>query len=179
MIKSIFKIITTLALPVVLVVITGCAATVNYIQKPLAENLFRAGDKIETINVVSAAGVKIKEPDKSDISRNIYKQFQYKQESSAVSSNRKIYELDLIITDYALGKSFSWEMVLWAITLLQPMYIEAHVNVFSHPAKEKVAEFDIAKHRKCPANWGMFFCVADVEKGFAEGVVEAVTELDR
>jgi hypothetical protein len=54
--KTIFQPISVIAAPML---IGGCAATMNYKSKPLAEQWFEANDVIQAVNLTSANDVRI------------------------------------------------------------------------------------------------------------------------
>lgn len=151
----------------------GCSPNIKFIQKPSIQHEFGANDAID-INITSVDDVKIKELKKQKLLQHVYKRLHEKQISAINMGDRHTYKLDINITRYAATENFSWEMVLWAITLFQPFYIDAHVVVTTLPDKETYAEFDIEKYNLCAASIFMLSCFDSVKRSFAAGIADAV-----
>jgi hypothetical protein len=59
---------------------------------------------------------------------------------------------------------------------LGKIHIDTQVAVFELPTRKKVADFDVDKTFAWGGLYGGATSIGDVEKGFAEGVAEAVTK---
>ncbi len=152
----------------------GCSPSIKYIQKPSIKHEFGANDVIEIINISSVDDVKIKELKKQELFQHVYTKLHEKQKSTINMGGHQTYKLDINITRYAANENFSWEIVLWVFTLLQPIYIDAHVIVTTLTDNETYAEFDIEKYHLCAVTVFMSSCINSVKRDFSAGIADAV-----
>ena len=59
------------------------------------------------------------------------------------------------------------------------IHVDAKVTVYALPNRKKKAEFDIDKTFAWGGIYGAVTSIEDVEQGFADGVAEAVTNVQK
>jgi hypothetical protein len=117
-------------------------------------------------------GVAIEELEKQRLAQRIQEKIEMFKMSNPDSGDKREFELTVFMTRYEKGNAFARAMIAG----LGRIHLDARVEVFRLPGREKVAEFEINKMFAWGGVYGAVTTVEDVEKGFAEGVAEAVTK---
>lgn len=175
MFKNIFKQLDKACIAYFLILLSGCAATTQFQLKPLDQLRVDANDNIKILRIGTVDNQVIKENSQKILWNGIRDEIQKSQSRSPYLGVINDYEVNVDITSYALGESFSWEMVRWTITMLQPIHIEAKVSVFSMPERKKLSEFTTESYQLCPVGSMTLDCINGVRKRFEQGVAKALT----
>ncbi len=154
--------------------LSGCASTApsaDFTLKPPAQQPIDANDTI-TVNLDSAAKVEMQDTEKQRLSQLIASLIDSKKRLNSQAGVPQPYQFEVAITRYEKGNAFARFMLAG----FGQIHIEAHIIVWSQPAKEKYAEFDIEKTFAWGGLIGASTHIEDVEPAFAEGIANAVIE---
>lgn len=155
--------------------LVGCAGTSPSarFQEPLSRDQYLRANDAAAVKVEAADGVAIEEFEKQRLARSIQEKVDVLKMNNADTTDKRDFELTVFMTRYDKGNAFTRAMIAG----LGRIHIDAKVSVFTLPQRIKVAEFDVDKTFAWGGIYGAVTSIEDVEKGFAEGVAEAVTKV--
>jgi hypothetical protein len=154
--------------------LAGCATTSPgaKFKEALAKDGHIDANDITFVKIETGNDVAIEEFEKQRLARVIQEKVDaLKMKNTEVSDPRE-FELIVALTRYDKGNAFARAMMPG----LGKIHIDAQVAVFELPTRKKVADFDVDKTFAWGGLYGGATSIGDVEKGFAEGVAEAVTK---
>jgi Domain of unknown function (DUF4410) len=159
---------------VIALAIVGCASTApsaNFTIKPPEQQRVDKNDAV-TVKLEPANEVSMTDAEKQRLSKLIISEIDAKRRENTNAADPKEYEFEVIVTRYEKGNAFARFMLAG----LGQIHIDAHVTVFSLPARDKYAEFDIDKTFAWGGFVGASTKIENVEHGFADGIADAVIE---
>lgn len=158
--------------------LTGCASTspnnAKFSQELSKEKYLDANDAA-TVKVKSNDGVIITTDEKERMALVITNKVNEQKILNVDSEDKREFEMEVLITRYEKGNAFARAMLAG----LGQIHIDAKVSLFLMPEREQIANFNIDKTFAWGGIYGGFTSIEDVEEGFATGVAEAVTKIEK
>lgn len=153
---------------------TGCATSppqATFTHELNKEYLIDRNDSV-TVTVDAKSGVPVADYEKQRLTQLIRQKIDTEKAKSALSGEKRDYEIDVTLTQYEKGNAFARAMLAG----LGQIHIDAHVTLIALPDKKNVSEFDLSKTFAWGGIYGGVTSIEDVEPAFAEGIAEAVTQ---
>ena len=153
---------------------TGCATSppqATFTHELPKQHLIDRNDAV-TVTVDARSGVSVADYERQRLAQLIEQKIDAEKATSAISGERRDYELDVELTRYEKGNAFARAMLAG----LGQIHIDAHVTLISLPEKKSIADFDVSKTFAWGGIYGGATSIEDVEPAFAEGIAEAVTQ---
>ena len=153
----------------------GCASTSPNakFKEPLLKGHHVNANDNASVKIEAGQGVTMEEFEKQRIARRIEEKINDLKARNAGVPDKREFELAVIMTRYEKGNAFTRAMIAG----LGRIHIDAKVEVLKLPERIKVSEFEIDKTFAWGGIYGAVTSIEDVEKGFAEGVAKAVTNV--
>lgn len=161
----------------VTLLLMGCATTSPgaKFKEALAKDQYIDANDTALVKIEADEGIVIEKFEKQRLARSIEDKVNMLKMNNLNAADPRKFELAVLITRYDKGDAFARAMMPG----LGAIHIDGRVAIFALPARYKVADFDIDKTFAWGGLYGAATSMEDVEKGFAEGVAEAVTKVDR
>ena len=156
-----------------MVFITGCATTVpkaSFLHEIAPES--RVASKDETkVNIKVGTDVTIEASEKARLAETIEQKITSLKILNNGNGEKKIYEVELLLTRYDKGNAFARFMLAG----LGQIHIDGEVKLIELPERKLVGEFSISKTFAWGGAYGGGTKIEDIEKTFADGVASALT----
>jgi len=166
--------IAFLAIGVFLMVyISGCATTVpkvSFSRQIVPKSRIASTDDAK-VKIEVGTDVKIQESEKTRIAETIEQKIASLKIMNSRNGEKKMYEVDLLLTRYDKGNAFARAMLAG----LGQIHIDGEVKLIELPERKLVGEFSIKKTFAWGGVYGAGTKIEDIEKAFADGVASALT----
>ena len=155
--------------------LVGCATTSPgaRFKEALAKDQHVDANDVVFVKIEADKGIVIEEFEKQRLARGIQDKVDVLKMNNTNAADPRKFELAVLVTRYDKGDAFARAMMPG----LGRIHIDGRVSMFALPMYERVADFDIDKTFAWGGLYGAATSIEDVEKGFAEGVAEAVTKV--
>ena len=153
-------------------VLVGCATSAPKVK--FADSgthvLLRSGDTA-AVTVTAAPGIVLADYEKSRIADAVKTRLSAGQQHNAGQGDPSQYDIEITVTRYEKGNAFARAMLAG----LGQMHIDARVLVKRAGSSEAISDFVVQKTFAWGGVYGASTHMEDVEQGFSEGVVQALT----
>lgn len=156
-----------------MVFITGCATTVpkaSYLQEIAPESHVTSIDETK-VNIEVGTDVTMEASEKARLAATIEQKITSLKKLNNGNGEKKIYEVELLLTRYDKGNAFARMMLAG----LGQIHIDGQVKLLELPDRKLAGEFSISKTFAWGGMYGGSTSIEDIEQTFADGVASALT----